>query len=81
MNINEKLAALEKSIERVAVFCVVIDCQDHEIRFYPVKMVGFSHRVVIDNHAVDWLGDTHSVSKKSAAYFAVKHLLNGGQSF
>lgn len=81
MNLGEELAKLEKSIERVTVFRFAIDGKEHEIRFVPEKMVGFSHRVLIDGLAVDWLSNTHPVSKRTAAYFAVKHLLNNGIHF
>ena len=38
-----------------------------------ISTPGFSHRVILNRHAVDWLGDHQRPSAKTAAFFLAKH--------
>ena len=47
--------------------------QPHTVKFIPVRSVpGYTHRVIIDDNAVDWLG-YGKPNTKAAEYFLRKH--------
>ena len=60
----------------------VFDYDYGTLEFIPVKdYPGFSHRVVINNQRIGWLGKEFKPNIKNARYFIEKHIKKtGGQS-
>jgi hypothetical protein len=58
-------------LKRVLMFA---DDAGNTLIFRPVKHVpGFTHRVIINSEAADWLGGGFPPSARHASYFLKKH--------